>query len=131
MCQVMDVKGPLLERLTRQEGKHPAHGRWAESARRADKAWGSTRTKTLVGSISDGTRSTGPRVVDQIRIGAHRAHSRLPATGVEEAALAKAMSGKAVSPLGGQGRGHVVHDPGKGDELAIDTKSMVGVLYPT
>ena len=53
-------------------------------------------------------------------IGAHRAHSRLPATGVEEAALAEAMRGKAVSPLGGQGRGHVVHDPGKEDELEID-----------
>ena len=61
-------------------------------------------------------------------IGAHRAHSRLPATGVEGAALAK--RGGEVSQLG-QGRGHVVHDPGKEDELAIDTKSMVGVLYPT
>ena len=107
-------------------------GGWSQRAAQT-KARGSTWTKTLVGSISDGTRSSGPRVVDQIRIGAHRAHSRLPATGVEEAALAKAEAkrGRAVSQLGGQGRGHVVHDPGKEDELAIDTKSMVGVLYPT
>ena len=119
----MELKGLGLEgACARHSGKVPAHGRWAESARRADKAWGSTRTKTLVGSISDGTRSSGPRVVDQIRIGAHRAHSRLPATGVEEAALAKAEAkrGKAVSQLGGQGREHVVHDPGKADELEID-----------
>ena len=50
-------------------------------------------------------------------IGAHRAHSRLPATGVEGAALAR--RGGEVSQLG-HGRGHVVHDHGKGDELEID-----------
>ena len=61
-------------------------------------------------------------------IGAHRAHSRLPATGVEGAAFAERV--REVSQLG-QGRGHVVHDPGKGDELETGTKPVVGVLYPT
>ena len=61
-------------------------------------------------------------------IGAHRAHSRLPATGVEGAAFAERV--REVSQLG-HGREHVVHDHGKGDELESGTKPEVGVLYPT
>ena len=73
--------------------------------------------------ITDGTGRRNP-VGDQIgsQAGAHRAHSRLPATGGLEAALAKAMKGKTVSQLGGHLRGRMTRAGGKADERIIDTQ---------
>ena len=108
-------------RVTQSQGRRAERGcGWEEVAHRA--SMGLETPHLVEDRIPDGTRTSGPRV-DHDLIGAPAGATSMPRwmwgrlarnRGYEEVA-AKSIN------EGGQGRGHVVHDPGKDDEQAIDT----------